>query len=74
MQTRKTITTEKETRNSFGTRRKKYRLSALGLYQEVIIMLLVKNQLFQMIEETAMAAVLYVGGVYLLASLLFRVF
>lgn len=37
-------------------------------------MLLVKNQLFQMIEETAAATVVYVAGVYLFASLLFRVF
>ncbi len=37
-------------------------------------MLLVKNQIFQMIEETVVAAALYVVGVYALASLLFRVF
>ena len=37
-------------------------------------MFLIKNQLFQMVEETVEATVLYVAGVYLLASLLFRVF
>ena len=36
-------------------------------------MLLVKNQLFQMIEETVEATVLYVAGVYALASLCFWV-
>ena len=37
-------------------------------------MILVKNQLFQMIEETIEATVLYVAGVYALASLCFWVF
>lgn len=37
-------------------------------------MFLVKNQVFQMIEETAAATVIYLAGVYLLASLLFMVF
>ena len=37
-------------------------------------MFLVKNQVFQMIEETAAATVIYLAGVYLLASPLFMVF
>lgn len=37
-------------------------------------MFLVKNQLFQMIEETVEATAIYLAGVYLLASLCFWVF
>ena len=37
-------------------------------------MLLVKNQIFQMIEETVVATALYIAGVSALATLLFRVF
>lgn len=37
-------------------------------------MFLVKNQLFQMVEETVEATVLYLAGVYALASLCFWVF
>ena len=37
-------------------------------------MLLIKNSFVQMIEETVEATVLYVAGVYALASLCFWVF
>lgn len=38
------------------------------------MMFLIKNQLFQMVEETVAATALYLAGVYLLASMCFWVF